>query len=133
MKIKNKKALGSFKSAGVCEACGAPCMARERHHIHSKGSGGPDLPCNIIMLGGAGQCACHLRYHDGNASKYLFLCIVAQRERTTPEAITEVVDMIRNKLPKHPTQTQLITELFNLSYDGRTLGIRQLKEAGYLE
>jgi hypothetical protein len=133
MRIKNPKLLASFPSPGLCEGCGIPCSSRERHHIFGKGAGGPDLRCNIIMLGDAftDQCACHAVFHNegGAVDRFTFLGVVAKREGTTPEAIEDVVNMVRNKLPKNPSEHTIrraIHELDTLA--AVMLAVRELAE-----
>ena len=107
MKIKRPAILSSFPSPGLCESCGVPCSSRERHHIFSRGAGGPDLPINIIMLGDAftGHCACHIKFHGNGLKRFRlqFLDVVAKREQTTVEAIVDVICLVR-RLPKDATE-----------------------------
>ena len=136
MRIKNKALLESFPSPGLCEGCGIPCSSRERHHIFSRGAGGPDLRCNIIMLGDAftDQCACHAKFHNegDQAQRARFLAIVAKRERTTPEAIEAVVNMIRNKLPKDAPPWIVADAIQDLDQQARKLAEIELTFAGIL-
>ena len=129
MKIKSKALLASFPSAGCCENCGIPCSSRERHHIFSKGAGGPDIRCNIIMLGDAftDQCACHRLWHDGKIKREKFLDIVAKRERTTAAAIEDVINLVR-RLPKNPSKARLYGEISNLPDASAILAMRELAE-----
>lgn len=116
MRIKSKEILASFPSPGLCEYCKIPCASRERHHIFTRGSGGPDLRCNLIMLGDAftDQCACHLKYHNGSIARDEFLAIVAMRERTTVEAIESLIYLVR-RLKKSPSPEEVWAEIELLS------------------
>lgn len=131
MRIKSKKVLESFPSPGLCEGCGVPCSSRERHHVFTQGAGGPDLRCNIIMLGDAftDQCQCHTKFH-GKAlasERERFLTIIAKREKTTPEAIEAVVNLIRNQLGRKPSRTVIIRAIDTLPIDAKILAVRELQ------
>lgn len=57
-RIKNKKLLQDKK--GICQICGFRGNT-EKHHIKSKGSGGDDIPENLIEV-----CRiCHTKIHTG--------------------------------------------------------------------
>lgn len=75
--------LVAFRTWGPCEGCGRPCK-REAAHVIAKGQGGGktlNLPLNLIALGGACDCGCHRRSHDGIATPNgTLLDIVARRE-----------------------------------------------------
>jgi hypothetical protein len=128
MKIDSPKVLASFSTPGLCEGCGKPCLARERHHVFTKGAGCPDLRCVIIMLGEAFECQCHAKFH-GKAlasERARFLKIIAEREGTTPEAIEELVNLIRNELPKGASPWLIAEMISRMSADGEKLAKREL-------
>lgn len=57
-RIENKKILQDKK--GICEVCGKKGQT-EKHHIQTKGSGGDDVPENLIEV-----CRkCHTKIHQG--------------------------------------------------------------------
>ncbi len=134
MKIKSQKVLDSFDSQGLCEGCGIPCSSRERHHIFGRGAGGPDFRCNIIMLGDAFTCHCHLKFHNSGREedREIFLIHVARRDVTTPKAIREVVNMVRNKLPGKQSRLAIEREIEKLSVEGMRLAMAELEFVGVL-
>ena len=72
-----------------CEVCGRSTVEGEgAHHIVSQGSGGPDIPENLIML-----CwQCHIgKAHGGHYSKDFLFSVVARREGKTAEEVREYV------------------------------------------
>jgi len=49
--VRSAKAIHDVRSAAeTCEIPACPCRPLEVHHIKSKGSGGPDVQCNLIAL-----------------------------------------------------------------------------------
>lgn len=74
-RIVNIKLIKKIKEIGYCELCGSS-FNLETHHIKSKGSGGDDVPENLVCL-----CAvCHRTVHDGNILRETLHAIVEGRE-----------------------------------------------------
>jgi hypothetical protein len=70
-------------------------------------------------------------HNEGGAvDRFTFLGVVAKREGTTPEAIEEVVNMVRNKLPSRPSQFVIDSAIAQLSEDAHWLAVRELTFAG---
>ena len=92
------------------------------------------MSINLIALGSSvhqSKCRCHSESHsDGGKLNKKFLEIVAVREFTTVEDITEVMDWFRRLIK--PTETELKTALLDLSMSARRLAREQLTEAGVL-
>lgn len=91
MRVVSEHVLATFRAKTRCEFCLRSCSP-DPHHLASKGAGRVDAAFNI-----AGLCRhCHSRSHAGHAPhKSDLLQLVAMRERTTPEAITEAVAYLR--------------------------------------
>ena len=66
VRIKDKKAIEAARKP-YCEYCGcsSTSIAYHVHHIKSKGSGGDDIPDNLINL----CCICHFKVHNGNIAR----------------------------------------------------------------
>jgi hypothetical protein len=75
-RIVDKKAIEAVRSASceVCDNAWNPSV----HHIKSKGSGGDDIPLNLICL----CCVCHTKAHAGKINKKYLLNIAKRRELT---------------------------------------------------
>ena len=142
MKIPNSALLDEYRQPGPCELCQRWAAVREPHHLRSKGMGGCpiDIRINLISLGGTillddghrrFSCACHRRYHDGHISAASILAVVAKREQTTPEVITEVMDWMRRLIK--PTPHELARRLVELSGPAQVVATRELVEAGILD
>ena len=142
MKIPNPTLLDEFRHPGPCELCRRWAAVREPHHLRSKGMGGCpiDIRINLISLGGTTllddgrrrfSCPCHRRYHDGNISAASVLGVVAAREQTTCEVITEVMDWMRRVVK--PTPHELARRLAELSGPAQVVAKRELVEAGILD
>jgi ribosome-binding protein aMBF1 (putative translation factor) len=73
-RIADRKAIEKARKP-YCELCGRPAYG-EPHHIKSVGSGGDDVPENMVQL-----CAGdHTRVHTGQISKETLREIVRRRE-----------------------------------------------------
>lgn len=58
-RVRNQKLLDEFRSIGRCIACGSDDNIQV-HHIKTKGTGGGDVPSNLLVV-----CfACHRAIHD---------------------------------------------------------------------
>lgn len=93
MKVINKGLLKEAAKPGLCECCGAPCPdGRDPHHLMTKGAGRVDVRSNIVSL-----CrVCHVGFHaSGTPSFEALIVIAAMRDKTTPNAIMEMVYRIR--------------------------------------
>lgn len=88
MKVIDKKALATPRSHH-CEYCGRFCRyPTERHHIIPRGMAGGkrmDVPENLIDLGGAWECGCHVQAGAGEITQVELLREVGKRERKTLE------------------------------------------------
>lgn len=143
VKIPRPKLLKQFQGPGYCELCGLYAAVREPHHLWRKGHGGGgtlDIRINLISLGGSCllpsgrrrfSCFCHDRIHNGKIAPAHVLAIVAAREGTTPETITEVMDLFRRLI--RPSPADLRAGLAELSPSAEQLARRELTEAGILE
>ena len=74
-RIKNKKTIEKARKK-YCEYCGRAGRI-EVHHIKTRGSGGDDVPENLISL----CCECHVKAHSGQIPKEKLKYIVERRER----------------------------------------------------
>lgn len=83
MLVKDDALLQQFREARRCEWCGRAVSVAEPAHIFAKGMGGGgrlDIPCNLVALGSAFDCACHRRQHDGHEPlPHDLLALVAAR------------------------------------------------------
>ena len=91
MTIIDEKLLSQYRGLGRCEWCKAPCR-RQPEHVYPRALGSSrrvDLAINIVGL----CAACHQKAHAGHGepSKQQLKEYVAKRERTTPEAIQELL------------------------------------------
>lgn len=139
MMVRNRKLLKEFRTPGFCECCSFYMAKREPHHLRSKGMGGNgvlDIRINLISLGGIVKlpddrerflCRCHRLIHDAEISALCVLEIVAMREKTTPEVITEVMDWMRRLVRPTPRQVQVALE--ELSPPASLIAIKELREA----
>jgi len=78
-RVVDKKLIKQM-TGGTCEYCYSPAYGQS-HHIKTVGSGGPDIPENLIQLSCAN--ACHDKAHRGLISKDVLFSIVAKRENIT--------------------------------------------------
>jgi len=87
---KDEAVLDLFRGPGQCELCGARCKRREPHHWRARGAGGGarlDIRENLIALGSAFDCACHVRAEAGLINRQVLLFVIALREHSTPKRI----------------------------------------------
>lgn len=86
--------LEPFRSFGKCEACGRWCWRRDPAHIFSRGAGKVTISENLVAL-----CReCHQGNHAGQwPYRDDLLKIAAAREKTTPEAIRDLVHRLRRE------------------------------------
>lgn len=136
MKIISEKTLDLYRGPGRCQFCGNSCSKREPHHLRAKGLGSGkriDIPINLIALGSTPlfQCSCHTKIGDGNIKAANVLAIVAQRECTLSNTITEVMDFII-RLPKGMTEIAILNEVMELPPKLRRLALDQLAKAGVI-
>ncbi|WP_157109830.1 HNH endonuclease signature motif containing protein [Thermanaeromonas toyohensis] len=86
-RIKDPKTIQAMKKP-YCELCGQKAYG-EPHHIKTRGSGGSDIPENLIQL-------CwehHVAAHSGRLSREELVGIVAAREGKTPEEICRIIGL----------------------------------------
>lgn len=96
MKIPNVELVRSVGERTVCELCNRRLRYRAHpHHVFSRGAGRVDMPFNLIALGGAFDCNCHGRFHDGNLAKSQILERVARREDVFQLAIEDAIYALR--------------------------------------
>jgi hypothetical protein len=96
MKIIDENLLQEFREKTVCEWC--PWRGpTDPHHIFSKGAGRLDVSVNLVSL-----CRlCHSKVHAANSKNNVrpkkadLLELVAKREGTTVEAITDKIHRLR--------------------------------------
>ncbi len=101
----------------ICEYCGAYVeRGNHIHHIHQRGSGGTDVPDNLICL-----CfECHTKVHAGNIPRWDLINIVARRGNKTPEEVCEAIGLLLDKIkpqdytfsiPDNPLQGKSLEEV----------------------
>ena len=79
-----------------CEHCRGPGFDVAGHHVHTVATGRIDRAWNLIALGNAFGCGCHVHHHNGKApTTEECLAIVAAREGTTVARIQEAVWTLR--------------------------------------
>lgn len=86
-RIRDPKTIRAMKKP-YCELCGQRAYG-EPHHIKTRGSGGSDIPENLIQL-------CwehHVAAHSGGLPKEELVAIVAAREGKTPEEICRAIGL----------------------------------------
>lgn len=120
MTITDEKVLASMRGPGPCLWCKMQCARREVHHLVCKGMGGGsrlDVPWALASLCDHFGASCHRRYHDGNLDNAEVRAadrmreLVARREGTTPEAITEAIYcLLRTPKGLSPDLTSLSPE-----------------------
>ena len=101
MKIIDKALLSLFGLGVWCAYCGKRAPGLDPHHLWAKGLGAGsrlDISINLIGL----DRRCHTLVHAGKIKKAALLAIVAKREGTTPEAITDEINRLL-RLPKGAT------------------------------
>lgn len=74
-RIVNTKLIKKIKGIGYCELCGSS-FNLETHHIKSKGSGGDDVPENLICL----CVVCYRTVHEGNILRETLRNIILGRD-----------------------------------------------------
>lgn len=130
MRIENPLLLAEMRLPGCCEMCGKVCRVREPAHIFARGMGGGglDVRINLLSLGSTllFMCACHTKAHNRPSQKAM-LAVAARRERTTPEAICQVMWILR-RLPKNPTVAEIEAEMMGLAAPEAGLLNRTLHE-----
>ncbi len=129
MKVKNDKLLKEHRLPGPCACCGTYCPdGRDPHHLHTKGSGGSDLRCNLVSL----KRACHGNHHGGGPPCTSdLLWIIAKREGVSIDVIKEVNNWFR-RLDKDASEHRILEALYTLEGDARVLARRELVESGKL-
>lgn len=74
-RVVDKKLIQRIHEIGCCEYCGSR-FNLQVHHIKSRGSGGHDVPENLILL-----CyVCHNKVHAGNIGRDKLREIVRDRQ-----------------------------------------------------
>lgn len=75
-----------------CEHCGTSDhhIAIHKHHVKSRGAGGPEIPENEIQL-----CAmCHTKVHSGHIKRSILIAIIAKRLEVAVESIYNTLGWI---------------------------------------
>lgn len=98
MEIVNVPLLLDFAAARECECCKRKVPQCDPNHVFTKGAGRIDARWNLISL----WHECHVRFHDGNVKRLIFLQIVAKREGVGVQDIVDAVALAR-RLPKDAT------------------------------
>lgn len=132
MKIDNPDLIQLFQTPGRCELCNGLCTRRTGHHLWHQ-TPAIDIRINLFFTGAFGElaCNCHDAIHMGGIHRDEVLRLVARRERTTPEIITEIMHLFRRVIK--PSKWQLIAALEELSPPAKALAIKELVEAGKLD
>jgi len=90
-RLRDKRAIEAARKP-YCELCGRADMGLQVHHVVSRGSGGPDMPENLITF-----CAsCHTLAHGGCISRDELWRVIAQREGTSPMEV-EVLTLLAKR------------------------------------
>ncbi|WP_295272188.1 HNH endonuclease signature motif containing protein [Veillonella sp.] len=80
-RIKNKKLIDEMRKP-FCELCRKRTNI-EPHHVNTVGSGGGDIPINLIQL-----CSeCHIKAHSGLIKKETCEHMIAMREGISYEEV----------------------------------------------
>ena len=105
MVVIDEKLLDTFRGPGLCGVCGRYCRRREPHHHKPRGHGAGsrlDIPENLIAVGSAFDCGCHVRIENGNVARKFVLAKIAARLGKTPEECWQrICDVLRE--PKQHT------------------------------
>jgi type II secretory ATPase GspE/PulE/Tfp pilus assembly ATPase PilB-like protein len=127
MLIINEAALDRFRAGRSCEWCRKPAPT-DPHHLSAKGMASSkrlDIAINLCSL-----CRrCHSDLHAGAIGPYDLLAIVAQRENTRQDYITEAIYVL-NRLPKSPTVADLAKEQRRIKPETWALVLGALWDAG---
>lgn len=104
MVIIDEALLARFREAGRCELCGKTCDEREPHHVFGRGFGGGtrlDIALNLLAVGSSKrfECRCHHLAQALSIPRRAQLCVIALREKTTPEFIENEIHRLR-RAPK---------------------------------
>lgn len=86
-RVEDSKTIQAMKKP-YCELCGQQAYG-EPHHIKTRGSGGGDIPENLIQL-------CwehHVAVHSGRLPREDLVAVVAAREGKTPEEISRIIGL----------------------------------------
>ena len=131
MRIDNPKLLAEFRKKARCEWCGVRSdTGRDPAHIIGRGAGGPDIRCNLVSL-----CRqCHTESHTGGYPSYFdMLAVVSRREKAECETIEDVVNLIRNIIPKGAPEPEIEACLAACSPAVELLARKELTEAGKIK
>jgi hypothetical protein len=131
MRIDNPKLLAEFRKKARCEWCGVRSdTGRDPAHIICRGAGGPDIRCNLLSL-----CrACHSESHAGDHPSYFeMLDVASRRENVSAEAVEDVVNLIRNIIPKGAPEPEIEAFLAACSPAVELLARKELTEAGKIK
>ncbi len=137
MKIVNPKALDFARGPGTCDWCRKAVKNRNPHHVFSRGSGGPDLRCNIAAICEtfSGGLNCHQLVHSGEIDDIDILVMVAQRENCMQDDIRQLVDLIRYRMPRVSEITEDVFRqrvAMELGHGAQRLAIRELQSFAHL-
>ena len=80
-RVKDRKTIQACRKP-YCERC-RRATAIEPHHVFTVGSGGGDVPINLIQL-----CTdCHIAAHAGGVERDELLALIADREGVTADEV----------------------------------------------
>ena len=128
MRIEDPQALRQVAETCRCECCNKHCpTGAAPHHLFSRGAGRLDIRLILQPL----CLECHADFHNGKISRAFLLGKRAKKERTTAEAITQVVHWLR-ALPKDANERQVRTSMhvWDFSAEGLKLAKRVWEEIG---
>jgi hypothetical protein len=101
VKVPDDELLRTFRLKPACECCGRRVYPLEVHHCFVKrGMGGArriDLSCNLIAL----TAYCHRKAEHSPAFNETLKAIIAAREGTTVEAITDYLNLVIRTPKEH--------------------------------
>ncbi len=131
MRIISPETLDRFRGPGRCSWCGKSCSTTEGHHWRSRGAGRLDIRINLLRLGSSltFECPCHGILQGKKEHEAKVIELIAIREKTTPEAVETVVNMLL-RLPKEPRPWQFAKEMEDMAYDSWSLAVKVFEEEG---
>lgn len=68
-KTPPKRSYAHLQKRGYCGICGYWSRYTEWHHIVYRSQGGDESDLNMIEVGGAFGCGCHVKIHEGKISR----------------------------------------------------------------
>lgn len=137
MRIVNPNLIASYRVPGKCRFCGKPCKLLCGHHLWSKGSGGPDIPANLVSVGfdPFGGCSCHVSHHAGNEPTFEQLLAISAVDHDCLAGDLESLIHLIQRLP--PIRDVTVTKFGaacarELNFGAKRLAMNQLRSFRHL-